>query len=84
LSRCKTTNSTKSYDEKPPKIFYDLFGTVNHNGSLDQGHYTANILKGKHWYTINDEFVSNAGTGDGENEVLSDHNAYMLFYSRKK
>jgi ubiquitin C-terminal hydrolase len=56
---------------------YDLFATINHSGTLDKGHYIANVLKGDHWYSINDEFVDNA------NEVLSNGDAYMLFYSRR-
>lgn len=79
--RRQTISPTVTTDEKTPTVLYDLFATINHNGgSLDKGHYIANVLKGDQWYSINDEFVDNAG--DGEN-VLSNGNAYMLFYSRR-
>jgi len=67
-----------------PKVLYDLFGTVNHKGSLHQGHYVANVKSGNCWYTCNDAFVSTAGKGDGAKEVLSSEGAYMLFYMKKQ
>ena len=70
-------------DAESPKMFYDLFATVNHRGSLNQGHYTSNIKCGDHWYHCNDEFVCHAGEGNGEKEVLEAEGAYMLFYLRK-
>lgn len=78
--RRQTISPAVTTDEKTPTVLYDLFATINHNGSLDKGHYIANVLKGDRWYSINDEFVDNAE--DGEN-VLSNGNAYMLFYSRR-
>jgi ubiquitin C-terminal hydrolase len=66
-----------------PSVIYDLFATVNHFGSLDKGHYTANVKKDEHWYAINDEFVADAGEICIEKGVLSSDQAYMLFYSRR-
>lgn len=62
---------------------YDLFGTVNHEGSLNQGHYIANVKCGNTWYSCNDAFISLAGKGDGEAEVMSSAGAYMIFYIRR-
>ena len=66
-----------------PKVLYDLFGTVNHNGTLHQGHYIANVKSGEQWYCCNDAFITNAGVGNGEKEVLLSDGAYMLFYIRQ-
>ena len=63
-----------------PRILYDLFATVNHKGTLNQGHYIANVKCGNRWFSCNDAFVTNAD----ENEVLSSEGAYMLFYQKKK
>lgn len=84
--RCQATKSTTPDENERPKILYDVFATVNHNGFIDKGHYTANILKGGSWYTINDEFVSEAVNDNwgNENEVLCSDTAYMLFYLRRK
>lgn len=85
-TRRQADSSLKQTEDTNPKALYELFGTVNHNGTLDKGHYTASILKEyeskKHWFTINDEFVANAGEENGAKEVLSNDNSYMLFYSR--
>jgi hypothetical protein len=59
---------------------YDLFGVVNHFGSLNGGHYTAtckNSLDGN-WYYFNDSSVS----GAAGRKFMSDA-AYILFYRRR-
>lgn len=67
-----------------PAINYDLFGTVNHFGNLQSGHYVANTLVDSRWYHSNDAHVSYAGTtGNGEMEVVNSEGAYLLFYIRK-
>ena len=65
-----------------PDITYSLFGTVNHYGSMQSGHYTANIQMNDMWYHCNDQHVSRAGVGNGVAEVLAADGAYLLFYSR--
>lgn len=65
------------------KILYDLFATVNHRGTLNQGHYTANVKCGNRWYSCNDALITTLGDGDGEKEVLSSEEAYMLFYQKR-
>lgn len=62
---------------------YDLFGIVNHFGSLNGGHYTAtckNSVDGE-WYYFNDSSVSSAGHG-GSSRIMADA-AYVLFYRRR-
>ena len=59
---------------------YDLFGTGNHSGGVNGGHYTANIKNpnGK-WYNFNDTFVNEIP----ENKVVTQF-TYCLFYRKKK
>ena len=59
---------------------YDLYGVVNHFGSLNGGHYTA-FGKGidGNWYNYNDSSVSNASKKE-----LTSPAAYMLFYRRRE
>jgi len=67
-----------------PSFLYDLIGTVNHFGTLQSGHYVANVKNGSKWYHCNDAHVSLAGEeGDGSNEVGSSSGAYLLFYIRR-
>lgn len=75
--------SKREHNASSPKVLYDLFATVNHKGSLHQGHYVANVKCGNRWFLCNDAFVTNAGEGNGEKEVLSSEGAYMLFYQRR-
>lgn len=59
---------------------YDLFGVVNHFGSLNGGHYTATCKNSidDNWYYFNDSSVS----GAGGQKFMSDA-AYILFYRRR-
>jgi len=77
----ETRNSNGGADS--PKVLYDLFGIVNHKGSLNQGHYMCRVKFGEHWYNCNDSFVSKAGEGTGENDVRQSDDAYMLFYIQR-
>ena len=70
-------------DATVPQIAYDLFGTVNHYGTLQSGHYVANLKVNERWYHCNDAHVYYAGVGDGEAEVLKSEGAYLLFYERR-
>lgn len=62
-----------------PEILYDLFGTVNHVGNLQSGHYITNLKVQDQWYSINDQHVSFCD----EAGVLSNAGAYVLFYTRR-
>jgi len=77
------TETPEKSSANSPKVLYDLFATVNHTGTLHQGHYFANVKVGDKWYRCNDAFVAEAGQGDGEKEVLGSEGAYILFYKRR-
>lgn len=85
-NRCEVTRTGNgdgtSTAVDTPSILYDLFGTVNHFGNLQSGHYVANVKVDEHWYHCNDAHVSNAGLGTGEEEVVKSDGAYLLFYIR--
>jgi ubiquitin carboxyl-terminal hydrolase 1 len=55
---------------------YELKCIVTHYGSHHDGHYIALAQRGKNWFSLNDERVSQVSTG----EVLARGNAFMLFY----
>ena len=59
-----------------PEVLYDLFGTIDHSGSLYQGHYTSSVKIANRWYHCNDSFVSDTS----REEVLGSKEVYMLFY----
>ena len=67
-------------DKDGVSTIYDLYGVVNHFGSLNGGHYTA---YGKNpngnWYNFNDSSVSGANKKE-----LTSAAAYMLFYRRRE
>ena len=59
---------------------YDLYGVVNHFGSLNGGHYTAHCKNPDgNWYNFNDYSVSGAPA----NSIVSS-SAYVLFYRRRE
>jgi len=62
-----------------PKILYDLFGTVNHVGNMQSGHYVANVRIDEKWYHCNDQHISY----EKEGSVLKAEGAYVLFYIRR-
>ena len=45
----------KNMKEKQTK--YKLIGLVNHIGSMNSGHYYANVIVDGEWYEMNDEKV---------------------------
>jgi ubiquitin C-terminal hydrolase len=61
---------------------YDLYGVVNHTGSLSSGHYTALCRDGDsgEWFLYNDHSVTAAGEVDIGGCGKS---CYVLFYRRK-
>ena len=64
---------------------YDLFGVINHYGTLEYGHYTA-FCKNYHdnnWYEYNDRIV-NQIQSEREKETIVNQNAYVLFYRERK
>ncbi|XP_033739443.1 uncharacterized protein LOC117326816 [Pecten maximus] len=79
IARIKFSNEIK-LDEKCKSIPYDLYGVVNHHGSINGGHYTATVRLGNSWYRCSDTHVST-----GANPTTNPNgDAYLLFYSRKE
>ena len=62
-----------------PQVNFDLFATLNHTGSLSQGHYVANVLVGDRWFYCNDSGVFDTT----EDDVTKSDGAYVLFYIRR-
>lgn len=81
---CEVTRLGSSINEEAPgaepNIIYDLFGTVNHKGNMQSGHYVANVNVKSQWYSCNDQMVRNAT----EKDVLKADGAYVLFYMRRR
>lgn len=67
-----------------PQICYDLFGTVNHVGNMQSGHYVANAKVNDRWYHFNDAHVSLVGGNGNEDAVVNNAGAYILFYVRRE
>lgn len=58
---------------------YELYGVVNHTGTISYGHYTANCCVGDSWWLFDDSHVSWLGSyEDWSGDSASD--AYVLFY----
>jgi uncharacterized UBP type Zn finger protein len=66
-------------EQKP--IYYDLYGVVNHFGTMFGGHYIARCqnFKDNSWYQFDDSRVSKINPND-----VVDESAYVLFYKRRK
>jgi len=83
VSKLSSDSARPTNDAYTPVISYDLFGTVNHYGNMQSGHYVSNLKVNNKWYHCNDSHVGYAGEGTGEAEVLASEGAYVLFYSRR-
>ena len=58
-------------------MIYNLYGVINHQGSLDFGHYYSyikNINNDNIWTKFDDIYVSNIGTN------IDNLHSYILFY----
>ena len=60
---------------------YDLFGIINHYGSMEYGHYTSYCFNyhDHTWYEYNDRLV-NKIPKEKEKDKIINKNAYILFY----
>ena len=69
------------YCQSEEPLIYDLFGVVNHSGTLNFGHYTAQCFNEVHqkWFNFNDSMVSPVG----EQSDIVTPRAYVLFYKRR-
>ena len=73
----KSNSTPYSGNHLQQPIIYDLYGVVNHYGTMGGGHYTAyckNFLNNR-WYEFDDSRVSEIRSKDAVSE-----NAYVLFY----
>lgn len=57
---------------------YDLFAVINHEGQMDNGHYTNFARFQDEWYRFDDEKVTLANLGTCLNST-----AYMCFYVKR-
>jgi ubiquitin C-terminal hydrolase len=81
-SRTTNNNDTNGISnnnaDTTPLVYYDLFGTVNHIGSMSSGHYVSNVKVDDTWYHCNDQHVSRS-----TEDLVLKSSAYMLFYVRR-
>ena len=57
---------------------YDLFGIIEHKGTMDNGHYISICKNSDNWYKYNDINVEKIDIND-----VQKSNAYILFYKRQ-
>lgn len=73
------------YSEHYPRNHkYNLYGVIQHTGSLNGGHYyshTKNPVNDK-WYEFNDESVLHIPDHDVEEEIITAR-SYILFYKKQ-
>lgn len=72
LTRLVTYPETLEIDDQS----FELYGVVEHFGSLFSGHYTARVKCGGKWYNFDDSYVSPVSG------AVNSRNAYLLFYAR--
>jgi len=59
---------------------YELYGAVQHSGSLNGGHYVCYVMKESgSWYYISDSYFNKVNASAALNS-----DAYLLFYRRKR
>ncbi|TFK22778.1 cysteine proteinase [Coprinopsis marcescibilis] len=63
-----------------PEILYeyDLFGVINHEGQIDNGHYTNFARFEDEWYRFDDDKVTHSSLG-----ACLSSNVYMCFYAKR-
>ena len=65
------------YDLYKENTKYRLFGTINHIGNLNYGHYFAYVRIGEIWYEFNDSIVKKINSMD-----LKSSSVCVLFYEK--
>jgi len=58
---------------------YELFGIINHEGSIQMGHYHASIQRNGAWFSMNDNMIQHVSP-----EHLIHERNYCLFYRKIK
>ena len=59
------------------KVRFELVGIVHHEGTINRGHYYADVRLGYEWYELNDDKVYKSSIQEKGNISKS---AYMLLY----
>jgi len=67
-----------SYPEPQTMYEYDLFAVINHEGQMDNGHYTNFARFQDEWYRFDDDKVTHSNLG-----ACLDSPAYMCFYVKR-
>ena len=57
------------------KAKYKLYATIEHAGTIQFGHFTANCLVGDKWFHFNDDRVTEISQ-----KAIVSKNVYILFY----
>lgn len=65
------------YESTGKPLVYNLYGIINHYGSMNFGHYTAYCKNENNWYCYDDSNVTQVR----EDSIVTDA-AYVLFYER--
>ncbi|KAJ3713581.1 hypothetical protein FB446DRAFT_638141 [Lentinula raphanica] len=77
-----TTINMKDNDREnsgPPIMYhYELFAVINHDGQLDNGHYTNYARSDSAWYRFDDDKVTHSSLG-----ACLKSTPYMCFYVKK-
>lgn len=58
---------------------YELFGIINHEGSMNYGHYYTYLQKNQQWFSLNDNFIQSISA-----ENIIHESNYCLFYRKIK
>lgn len=78
LENVDFSDFVKGYNKE--SYIYDLYGTCNHSGCEDGGHYTANIKTADNkWYEFNDTHIKEIQ----ESQVITTK-SYCFFFRKKK
>ena len=75
----KDLNLAETANIQDKDAIYDLYGTINHFGSLVGGHYTSKCYNTYHknWHRFNDSSVKKVS----KSEII-DKSTYILFYKK--
>ncbi|KAF8151031.1 hypothetical protein B0H34DRAFT_731104 [Crassisporium funariophilum] len=74
----ENSGSAVSYPGPEAMYEYDLFAVINHEGQINNGHYTNFARFQDEWYRFDDDKVTHSGLGACLNSA-----AYMCFYVKR-
>ncbi|KAF8813509.1 cysteine proteinase [Phlegmacium glaucopus] len=74
----ENSGSAVSYPGPEAMYEYDLFAVINHEGQINNGHYTNYARFNDEWYRFDDDKVSHSSFGACLNSA-----AYMCFYVKR-